>query len=125
MFGKEVFGKVIGKFFSFLLPVEANFFPLDVTLHPVEAHDKCFGAILAHADSADSVGGFVVIFDLSGRLRMAYFNQGRADGNSLLAFEEDRTGFSLGGGCHDGADRLSLCEDRDVWSWSRPDWRRR
>ena len=52
---------------------------------------------------------------------MAHFNQGRADGNSLLAIEEDRTGFGLGGGRHDGADGRALCEDWAVWSWSRPD----
>ena len=52
---------------------------------------------------------------------MAHFNKGRADGNILLAIEIDRTGFSLGGGCHDGADVLALGENWSVWSGIRPD----
>ena len=32
------------------------------------------------------MGGFAVGFDWSGRLRMAYFNQGCVDGNILLAY---------------------------------------
>ena len=42
MFGREVFGEVIGKVSSSLLPVEAKLFLLDVTPHPVEAHVKLF-----------------------------------------------------------------------------------
>ena len=44
----------------------------------------------------------------------------QSGGNSLLAVEEDCTSFSLGGGCHDGADGLALDEDQSVWSGSRP-----
>ena len=40
MFSREVFGEVIGKIFSSLLPVEAELFFLDATSHPVEAHVK-------------------------------------------------------------------------------------
>ena len=121
MFRREVFGEVIGKIFSSLLSVEAKLFLLDATPHPVEAHVKFFGVFPAHVSGEYSVGGCVVSFDWSGRLRMAHFNQGGVYGNSLLAVEEDRTGFSLGGGCHDGADGLSLGEDWAVRSGSRTD----
>ena len=66
-------------------------------------------------------GGCGFSLDRSGRLQMAHFNQGRADGDRLLAVEEDRTGLGLGGGRHDGADGLALGEDWAVWSWSRPE----
>ena len=52
---------------------------------------------------------------------MAHFNKGRADGNSLIAVEEDHTSFSLGGGCHDGVDGLVIGEYWAIWSGSRPD----
>ena len=52
---------------------------------------------------------------------MAHFIQGCAYGNSLLAVEDNRTGFSLGGRCHDGADGLALGEDRAVQIRSRTD----
>ena len=67
------------------------------------------------------MGGCVVTIDCSGGLRMTHFNQGCVDGNGLLAIEEDRTGFSLGGGCHNGAYGLALGEDRSVWNSSSPD----
>ena len=116
-----MFGEVTGKVFIYLLPVEAKYFLLDVTPHPFEAYVKCFGAFLAHVAGEDAMGGFTVSFYWSGRLRMDHFNQGYADGNSLLAVEEDCTGFSLGGGCHDGAYGLEFGEDQAVWSGSRPD----
>ena len=121
MFGREVFGELIGKVFSSLLSVEAKCFLLDATPHPVEVHVKCHGAFMAHVSGDDAMEGFAVSFDWSGSLRMSHFNQGCADGNSLLAVEEDCTGFSLGGRCHDGADGMALGEDRAVWSRSRPD----
>ena len=52
---------------------------------------------------------------------MDHLNKSCMDGNSLLDFEEDRTGLSLGGGCHDGADGMALGEYRAVRVWSRPD----
>ena len=55
MFGRDVFGKVIGKIFSYLLTVEAKMFLLDVTSHPVESHIKLFGAFLAHVAGEDAV----------------------------------------------------------------------
>ena len=80
-------GEVIGKIFSSLLTVEAELFLLDATSHPVEAHVKVFGTFPAHFSSKDSVGGCIVSLDWGGRLRVDHFNQGRADGNSLLTFE--------------------------------------
>ena len=121
MFGKEVFCEVIGKIFSSLLRVEAKLFLLDATPHPVEANIKIFGAFTVHIAGEDAVEGFVVCFDWSGRLWMAHLNQVRADRNSLLAVEEDHTGFRISGRCHDGADGLALGEDWAVWSGSRPD----
>ena len=96
-------------------------FWLDATSHPVEAHVKCFGAFPAHVVGEDALGGCVFSLHWSGRLWMAYFNQGCADRNILLDVEEDSTSFSLGGGYHDGADGLSLGENRAIWSGSRPD----
>ena len=43
VFGRGLFGELIGKVFSSLLPVEAELFLIDATPHPVEAHVKCFG----------------------------------------------------------------------------------
>ena len=40
MFGREMFGEVIGHIFRSLLPVEAELFLLDEISHPVEAHVK-------------------------------------------------------------------------------------
>ena len=94
---------------------------LDVTLHPIDAHVKCFGLFLAHVAGEDSVRGCVLSLDQSGRLQMARFNQGRTNGNSLLAVAEDRTSLDLGGGCHDGADGLALGQDWAVCSGSRSD----
>ena len=121
MFGREVFGEVIGKIFSSLLTVEAKLFLIDASSHPVEAHVKFFGAFPAHVASEDNVGGYVVSLDWSGRLWMTHFNQDRADGNNLLEVEEDCTGFRLGSGYHGGVDGMALGEDRSVWSGSRSD----
>ena len=52
---------------------------------------------------------------------MTHFNQSCVDGNGLLAIEEDCTGFSLGGGCHNGAYGMALGEDRSVWNGSSLD----
>ena len=120
IFGREVFGEVIGNSFSSLLPVEAELYLLDATLPLVEAPVKCFGEFTAHVSSEDAMEACFVSLDWSGWLQMDHCNQVGADGNSLLAIEEDRTGLSLGGGCHDGADGLSLGEYQAVWSGSRP-----
>ena len=68
-----------------------------------------------HVAGEYAMGGFSVTFDWSGRLRMAHFNQGCAYGNILLAVEEDSTGFSFGGGCHDGVYGLALGENQSIW----------
>ena len=52
---------------------------------------------------------------------MAHFDEGRADGNSLLDVEEDRSSFGLGGRSHDGVDGLILGEYQSIWSGSRLD----
>ena len=87
VFGREVRGEVIGNIFSYLMPVEAELLFLNTTLHPVEVHVKGFGAFPAHVAGKDAVGGCVVSLDWSGPLRVAHFNQGRADGKSLLDIE--------------------------------------
>ena len=74
MFRREEFGEVIGKIFSYILPVEAKLFLLDTTSHPFEAYVKCFGSFPAHVADEDAVGGCVVSFDWSGDLWMARFN---------------------------------------------------
>ena len=52
---------------------------------------------------------------------MAHFYEGRADGNSLLAVEEDSSSFCLGSGSHDSVDGLTFGEDCSVWSGIIPD----
>ena len=52
---------------------------------------------------------------------MAHFNEGHADGNSLLAVEENRSSFGLRGGSHDGADGLTFGEYRSIRGGSGPD----
>ena len=56
VFEREVFGELIGKIFSSLLPVETELFLFDATLHPVEAHVKCFGVFPAHVDGEYAEG---------------------------------------------------------------------
>ena len=48
MFKREVLGEVIGKVFSYLLPLEAELVLLDAAAHPVEAYVKIFGALPKH-----------------------------------------------------------------------------
>ena len=67
------------------------------------------------------MGGRTVGLNWGGQLWVAHFDEARADGNSLMAVEEDRSLFGLGGRSHDGADGLTFSEDWSVWSGSRPD----
>ena len=55
VFGRGVIGEVIGKFFSSLLPVEAELILLDAAAHPLEMHVKSFGALPEHVYGEDSV----------------------------------------------------------------------
>ena len=80
-------GEVIDKVFSSLLPVQAELILLDAAAHPVETHIKGFGALPAHVAVENAVGGRAVSFDWGGRLRVAHFDAGCADGNNLLAVE--------------------------------------
>ena len=105
-------GEVIGKIFSSLLPVQLELVLIDVTAHPVETHVKIFGALLAHVAGEDAVGGRAVGFDWGGRMRVAHFNKGRADGNNLLEIQENRSSFGFHGGSHDGEDGLTFGEYR-------------
>ena len=87
VFGREVLGKLIERVFSALLTVQAELILLDAAPHPVEMHVKGFGALLAHVAGEDSVGGRSIGFDRGGRLRVAHFDDGYAEGKSLLAVE--------------------------------------
>ena len=87
VFGREVLGELIGKFFGSLLPVQAELILLDVAAHPVESHVKCLGAFSVNVPGEDAVEGCAVCLDRGGRLRVAHFDEGYADGNSLLAVE--------------------------------------
>ena len=121
VFGREVLGEVIGKVLSSLLPVEAELVLFDASAHPVEAHIKIFGALPAHVAGEDSVGGHAVGIDWGWRLQLAHIDEGRADGNSLLAVEEDRSSFGLSGRSHDGAYGLTFGEYQSIRSGSRSD----
>ena len=72
---REVFDDIMGNIFRFLLPLEADFL-FDVTLHPVEAHVKGFGAFPEYVASEDAVGGCVVSLDWIGQLRKGPFQSG-------------------------------------------------
>ena len=52
-------------------------------------HVKGLGALLVHVSGEDAVEGRTVGFDWVGRLRVAHIDEGSADGNSLLAVEEN------------------------------------
>ena len=117
VFGREVLGEVIGKVLSSLLPVEAELVLLDAAAHPVEAHVKIFGSLPAHV----ALGGRAVGLDWDGRLRVAHFKEVRADGNSLLAVEGNRSSFGFRGRSHDDADSLTFGEYRSIRGWSGTD----
>ena len=110
-------GEVIGKIFSSLLPVQVGLVVLDVEVHTVETHVKVFRAPPVHVAGEDAVGGRAVGFDWGGRLRVAHFDEGCADGNILLAVEENRSSFGLCGGSHDVADGLTFGEYHPIRGW--------
>ena len=78
--------------------------------HPVELHVKDLGAFPAHVSGEDAAGGRTVDLDWGGWLRVAHIGKGCADGNGVLAVEENRTGFCFFGGSHDDADDLKFSE---------------
>ena len=121
VFGRELLGELIGKVFSSLLPVEAELVLLDAAAHTVEMNVKIFGVLLAHVAVKDAMGGRAVGLDWGGRLQVTHFDEGRADGNSLLAVEENRSSFGLCGGIHYSADGLTLCECWSIRGGSRTD----
>ena len=73
-FGREVLGEVIGKVFSYLLPVESKLVLLDTAAHPLEAHVKSFGSLPEHVAGEYAVGGCAVGIDWGGRLWVAHFD---------------------------------------------------
>ena len=81
---------------------------IDVSAHSVETHVKSFGALQVHVAGEDAVGGCAVSFDWGGRLRVAHFDEGRVNGNSLLAIEENHSSFGFCGRSHDGAGGLTF-----------------
>ena len=111
-------GEVTGNIFSSLLPVQEELVLIDAAAHPVETNGKGFGARPAHVAGEYAVGGRAVGFDKGGRLRVDHFDEGCADGNSLLTFEENRSSFGFSGGSDDGADSLTFCEYWSIRGWS-------
>ena len=91
----------------------------DLSAHPVELYVKGLGEFPAHVSGEDAVGGRAVGLDWGGRLRVAHIGECCADGDGLLAIEENRTGFCFHGGSHDGADGLIFGEYCTIrgWSW--------
>ena len=114
VFGKEVLGELIGKVFSYFLPVQAELVLFDAAAHPVETHVKSLGALSEYVTGEDAVGSRAVDLDWGGRLRVVHFDEGRADGNSLLAVEENLSSFGLCVRSHDGADGLTLGDYRSI-----------
>ena len=93
VFGREVIIEVIGKVFSFFLPIQTELVLFDEAAHPVEMHVKILVVLPAHVVSEDAVGGCAVGIDWGGRLRVAHLDAGRSDGNSLLSIEGNRYSF--------------------------------
>ena len=121
VFGREVLGEVIGKVFGSLLLVQVELILIYAAAHPVEFHVKGFGAFPAHVADEDALGGRAVGLDQGWRLRVDHFDEGCADGNILLAVEENRSSFGFHGGSHDGADGLTFGEYRTNRGWSGAD----
>ena len=92
--GREVIGEVTGKAFGSLLTVQVELILIYAAAHPVEFHVKGLGAFPAHVSGEDTVRGCAVGLDRGGQLQVAHFDEGCADGNSLLVVEENRS--SLG-----------------------------
>ena len=103
-------GEVISKVFGSLLPVQVELILFDSVAHPVELHVKGLGAFPEHVAGEEAVGGPAVGLDQGGRFRVAHIGKGSADGDGLLAVEENRIGFCFRGGSHDGADGLTFGE---------------
>ena len=82
----------------------------NLSAHPVELHVKGLGSFPAHVAGEDSVGGCAVGLDRGGRLRVAHLGEGSADGDGLLAIEENCTSFCFRRGSNDGADCMTLGE---------------
>ena len=119
VFGRGVLGEVISHVLSLLLPVQAEFILFDSAAHPVESHVKGLGAFPAHVAGEDAVGGRDVGLDRGGRLRVTHIGEGSADGEGLLAVEENCTGFGFRGGIHDGANGLTF---GDYWTMRGQSW---
>ena len=94
---------------------------LDAAAHPVEEHVKGLGACPEHGAGEDNVGGRDVGLGRGGRLQVTHFDEGCANGNSLLAVEENRSSFSFRGGSHDGAYGLEFGEYHTIRGWSGAD----
>ena len=52
---------------------------------------------------------------------MTHFDEGRADGNSVLTIEKNCSSFGFPGGSHDGADGLTFGEYQSIRGRSGPD----
>ena len=89
-------------------------------------HVKIFGALLAHVAGRDAVGGSTVGFDQGGRLRVAHFDKGHTDENSLLSVEENCSSFGFRGGSRDSVDGFTFGEYRSIMRRIGTDvgWRR-
>ena len=76
----------------------------------MESHVKGLGEFPAHVAGEDDVGGRAVGLDRGRRLRVAHLGEVSADGDGLLAIEENCTGFCFCGRIHDGVNGLTLGE---------------
>ena len=87
VFGREVIGELIRKFFIYFLLVQAELVLFDAAAHQLETHIKILGTISAHIAGEDSLGGCAVGIDWGGRLWVSHFDEGCVDGNNLLDVE--------------------------------------
>ena len=111
---RVMFGGVISKIFVAWAPSKCKLLLFNMIFDPVETHINGFGTFLFEVVVDDAVGGAVVGANQGGRLGMAKFDEGTADGDGLLGIEVDSSDFRFRGGCHNVFDDLGKNKDGAV-----------
>jgi hypothetical protein len=114
--GRKVLGIIVSTVVLSGRPVKIELALGYAIFEPVVPHIKCFGAFHAYFGSEDVLGGGVVSFQrgAGGRLRVAYFLEGRDDGDGFLSVEEETARFGFGCRGGDALERLAEHADRAV-----------
>lgn len=117
VFGREVFGVVVGQIFDAGFPVDTKLTLADTISHPVKTHVDGFGAALFDCVVDDTGGAGVVNLDGRGRLRPTEINESGANGHSVLGIVEAGANLRFGGRCHDVAQDVADNVDRSIERW--------